>query len=88
MFSIPTLQPTIQPSPFSSNWKYRQYMTRHAKDVMKCNSMEAIQASGNNPYTFVGTGPVEPQQSDLKFSFWQAQDRKARMFSPVVPHFN
>lgn len=42
-----------------SNWKYRQYMQQNAKDVMKYNSMEYINSSGNNPYTLINTEPVE-----------------------------
>lgn len=33
-----------------SNWKYRQYMQKNAKNIMKTNSMQAIQDSGNNAY--------------------------------------
>ena len=35
----------------TSNWKYRQYLQNNAQDIMKYNTMETIQASGNNPYT-------------------------------------
>lgn len=90
-----TLLPRLSPSPsasseetpvFASNWAYRQYMTHHARDVMKHNALAAIQATGNNPYCNVNTGPADPQITDLRFSYWEARDRKARMFSPVVPH--
>ncbi len=43
----------------SSNWKYRQYMQKNAKDIMKYNSMQSINDSGNNPYTILNTSPVE-----------------------------
>ena len=43
----------------SSNWKYRQYMQQNAKEIMKYNSMQSINASGNNPYTVLNTNPVE-----------------------------
>lgn len=33
-----------------SNWKYRQYMQNNAKNIMKTNSMQAMQDSGNNAY--------------------------------------
>ena len=33
-----------------SNWKYRQYMQKNAKNIMKTNSMQAMQDSGNNAY--------------------------------------
>jgi hypothetical protein len=33
-----------------SNWKYRQYMQKNAKNIMKTNSMQAIQDSGNTVY--------------------------------------
>lgn len=34
----------------TSNWEYRQYMQHNSNQIMKYNSMEAINASGNNPY--------------------------------------
>lgn len=40
----------IQDSNITSNWKYRQYIQKNASQIMKYNSMEAISASGNNPY--------------------------------------
>lgn len=43
----------------NSNWKYRQYMQKNAKEIMKFNSMQAINDSGNNPYTVLNTNPVE-----------------------------
>lgn len=42
----------------SSNWQYRQYMQKNANDIMKFNSMQAINNSGNNPYTILNTNPV------------------------------
>ena len=43
----------------TSNWKYRQYMQKNAKDIMKFNTMQSINDSGNNPYTILNTNPVE-----------------------------
>jgi hypothetical protein len=42
----------------SSNWQYRQYMQKNANDIMKFNTMQAINTSGNNPYTLLNTNPV------------------------------
>jgi len=42
----------------TSNWKYRQYMQKNAKDIMKYNTMQYINASGNNPYTLLNTEPT------------------------------
>lgn len=42
----------------TSNWKYRQYIQKNANDIMKYNTMEYINASGNNPYTILNTNPV------------------------------
>jgi hypothetical protein len=42
-----------------TNWKYRQYIQKNANDIMKHNSMEYINASGNNPYTLINNKPVE-----------------------------
>ena len=42
----------------SSNWKYRQYMQQNAKEIMKYNSMQSINSSGNNPYTILNTNQV------------------------------
>ena len=42
----------------SSNWKYRQYMQKNANEIMKFNTMQSINSSGNNPYTVLNTKPV------------------------------
>ena len=39
----------------NSNWKYRQYMQKNANDIMKYNTMQAINTSGNNPYSLLNT---------------------------------
>ena len=43
----------------TSNWNYRQYIQKNANDIMKFNTMQSIQASGNNPYTILNTKPHE-----------------------------
>jgi hypothetical protein len=45
-------------SSVSSNWKYRQYMQKNANDIMKYNTMQAINTSGNNPYTILNNEPT------------------------------
>lgn len=42
-------------SGINSNWKYRQYMQKNANQIMKYNTMETINTSGNNPYTILNT---------------------------------
>lgn len=42
-----------------SNWSYRRYMQQNANEIMKTNSMLAINASGNNPYTLSNNEPVQ-----------------------------
>jgi hypothetical protein len=42
----------------SSNWKYRQYMQQNANQIMKYNTMESINASGNNPYSILNTAQI------------------------------
>lgn len=42
-------------SSINSNWKYRQYMQQNANQIMKFNTMQSINTSGNNPYTIVNT---------------------------------
>ena len=42
----------------SSNWHYRQYIQKNANQIMKYNTMESINASGNNPYTIQNTQPT------------------------------
>lgn len=42
----------------TSNWNYRQYMQQNAKEIMKYNTMQSINSSGNNPYTILNTNPV------------------------------
>jgi len=43
----------------TSNWKYRQYMQKNAKEIMKYDTNEYFQASGNNPYTLLNNQSVQ-----------------------------
>lgn len=43
----------------SSNWNYRQYMQKNANQIMKYNTMQSINTSGNNPYTILNNNNVE-----------------------------
>lgn len=54
-----TNQKMLIDSGLSSNWKYRQYIQKNANDIMKFNTMQAINTSGNNPYTILNTRPTE-----------------------------
>jgi len=45
-------------SGISSNWQYRQFMQKNANDIMKYNTMQSINSSGNNPYTVLNTNTV------------------------------
>lgn len=45
-------------SGINSNWKYRQYMQKNSNQIMKYNTMQYINASGNNPYTVMNTEPT------------------------------
>jgi hypothetical protein len=42
----------------NSNWNYRKYIQKNANDIMKYNTMQAINTSGNNPYTVLNTNTV------------------------------
>jgi hypothetical protein len=46
----------------NSNWSYRRYIQKNANDIMKHNTMCAINASGNNPYVLINNqiGPNIP----------------------------
>lgn len=46
-------------SDITSNWKYRQYMQNNAISIMKFNTMQTINDTGNNPYTVLNTKTVE-----------------------------
>lgn len=46
-------------SDITSNWKYRQYMQKNAKEIMKYNSMQYINDSGNNPFSILNTQQVQ-----------------------------
>ena len=85
-----------------SNWKYRQYIQNNANQIMKYNSMSAIYASGNNPYTSESyfssntdsNVPVlynslydnrnQENMSDLKQTYLQNEQMKARMIAPAI----
>ena len=42
-----------------TNWQYRQYIQKNANEIMKYNTMQSINASGNNPYTLLNTNPTQ-----------------------------
>ena len=42
-----------------TNWQYRQFMQTNANNIMKYNTMQTINASGNNPYTLLNTSPTQ-----------------------------
>jgi hypothetical protein len=81
-----------------TNWQYRQYIQKNANEIMKYNTMQSINASGNNPYTLVNTAPTQntpylynslhPAQnsipSDLKQNYMTKEQMKARMISPSI----
>ena len=78
-----SFQPPVLPSSeFTSNWKYRQFLQANATHVMKNNTMQAIQSSGNNPYAQNVTHNEHP--SDLKQSYLQSRRRKATMVAPSI----
>jgi len=45
-------------SGIKSNWEYRKYMQKNANEIMKYNTMQYINASGNNPYAILNTASV------------------------------
>lgn len=65
----------------TSNWKYRQYMQQNAKTIMKNNSMNYIQDSGNNPYA-LNQQPINTTNSDLKQSYINKEQMQSRMIAP------
>jgi hypothetical protein len=50
----------IVDSGISSNWSYRQYMQKNANQIMKYNTMQTINDSGNNPYSVLNTASTSP----------------------------
>lgn len=89
----------IQDANITSNWKYRQYIQKNASQIMKYNSMEAVSASGNNPYYGMDAsqkttnmphlyGSLHAQSvtndSDLKRDFLNKQRLNARMVAPSI----
>lgn len=53
-----TTQKLLVNSEINSNWKYRQYMQKNANEIMKFNTMQSIDDSGNNPYSVLNTNTV------------------------------
>lgn len=42
----------------NSNWQYRQQLQNNANNIMKFNTMSAMNDSGNNPYSVKNTNPT------------------------------
>jgi len=49
----------IEGAKINSNWKYRQYLQKNAKEIIKYNTMQTINSSGNNPYTILNNISTE-----------------------------
>ena len=84
----------------NSNWKYRTYMQKYANEIMKNNSMQYFNASGNNPYIVHHNDTVSntpflfnsihqdtplSQNSDLKNEYLTKVRMKTRMVAPSIP---
>ena len=41
----------------TSNWQYRNFLQNNATNIMKFNYLDAVNASGNNPNTYINTQP-------------------------------
>ena len=65
-----TIEPNVQDNLYNdltnnkilvaqTNWQYRQYIQKNANEIMKYNTMQSINASGNNPYTLLNTNPTQ-----------------------------
>ena len=48
-----------QQSNIKSNWDYRKFMQQNATNIMKHNTYEAINSSGNNPYANIIGGETD-----------------------------
>ena len=90
MFTIPTQKIVYQPqssennrilrnSNIMSNWSYRQYIQNNANQIMKYNTMSAINASGNNPYVI---NQIKAESSP--FLYMSSYDNR----NPLVGHDN
>lgn len=82
-----------------SNWDYRKYLTHNADNVMKINSIDAVNMSGhgsfeveanqpNTPFMYASVMDVrEPMgyvQSDLKDLYLSRDQLQARMVAPEI----
>jgi len=78
-----------------SNWEYRQYLQKNGIDMMKLNSMKAINMSGLNPYKteYIEKSPRffksihddrHYEGSDLKGKYINDLRLKSRMISPSI----
>jgi hypothetical protein len=90
MFTIPTQKIVYQPqsaennkilrnSNIMTNWEYRKYIQKNANEIMKYNTMSAINASGNNPYV---VDQIKAESSP--FLYMSTHDNR----SPSVGHKN
>lgn len=59
-----TSQSIRQNAGIKSNWEYRQFMQANGKAIMKTDTREYFNASGNNPY-YSSQGKQEAQQSPI-----------------------
>jgi len=83
----------------TSNWKYRQYIQKHANNIMEFNSLQAVDTTGTNPYTIVNNEKVSSTpilftsaydtnnplpDSDLKKNYIKHEQMAGRMIAPSI----
>jgi hypothetical protein len=55
-----------------SNWDYRQYLQNNAQNIMKFNYMESVNASGNNPNSYLNN----QSSPNTPFVFQSTHDKR------------
>ena len=61
----------LKQNQINSSWKHRRYLQQNANNIRKYNSMEYIQASGNNPYIMI---PNNISTANVPYRFKGVQD--------------
>lgn len=83
-----------------SNWEYRQFMQNNGRQIMRIDTQEYFNASGNNPYYSTGSVQATPfmfqhgfdsrrpalvgHDSDLKRDFIHKRQLASRMVAPTM----
>jgi len=78
--------PSPPPTPFTSNWEYRQYLQKNALPIMRADQTHAIHQTGVPAvYSTSNSQCLPPKESDLEQAYLSNYHFQRSLVSPHIP---